>query len=71
MLFLKVTTLIFLIFCFNSASALEEPGSQDVEVGLVSWERDFDIAVQLSKQQDKPILALFQEVPGCKRTGFR
>jgi len=38
---------------------------QDVELGKVSWYRDYDVALELSKQKDKPVLILFQEVPGC------
>ncbi len=41
------------------------PKNQDKELGMVSWYRDYDDAVSLSLQQDKPILILFQEVPGC------
>ena len=39
--------------------------NQYVELGLVSWHRDFDKARQLSKQTQKPLAILFQEVPGC------
>ncbi len=35
------------------------------ELGSVAWQRDYDTALQLSKQSGKPILILFQEVPGC------
>ena len=38
---------------------------QDIELGKVSWYRDYDIALEQSKQKDKPVLILFQEVPGC------
>jgi len=38
---------------------------QDVELGKVSWYRDYDAALELAKQKDKPVLILFQEVPGC------
>ena len=36
-----------------------------VEVGDVNWGRDLDRAVAQSRQAGKPILILFQEVPGC------
>ena len=39
--------------------------SQAKELGKVSWYRDYDDAVALSLEQKKPILILFQEVPGC------
>lgn len=38
---------------------------QDVELGKVSWYRDYDAATALSKKENKPVLILFQEVPGC------
>nr|MCH9660623.1 thioredoxin family protein [Bacteroidota bacterium] len=38
---------------------------QDEELGKISWYRDYDSALQLSKKEGKPILILFQEVPGC------
>ncbi len=38
--------------------------SQPVELGNVRWQRDLNSAVADSKQKDKPIAILFQEVPG-------
>ncbi|MFT3712014.1 MAG: thioredoxin family protein [Archangium sp.] len=35
------------------------------ELGKVKWERDFDAAVRRSKETQKPLLVLFDEVPGC------
>ena len=37
-----------------------------VELGDVHWMRNYDEAVAESKRQCKPILILFQEVPGCQ-----
>ena len=39
--------------------------SNPVELGDVAWERDLQAAQQLSLESDRPILILFQEVPGC------
>jgi len=36
-----------------------------IEFGKVKWHFDYDEAVALSKKTGKPILLLFQEVPGC------
>ncbi len=36
-----------------------------VELGTVNWLRSYDEAVAQSKQHNKPIFILFQEVPGC------
>ena len=37
---------------------------QPVELGQVRWRRDFDAALAEAKAADKPVLLLFQEVPG-------
>ena len=36
-----------------------------VEVGLVQWGRDLDGALKKSSETGRPVLVLFQEVPGC------
>jgi hypothetical protein len=36
-----------------------------IEVGDVRWGRDFDAALEKSAKTGKPLLVLFQEVPGC------
>jgi hypothetical protein len=38
---------------------------QREELGKVSWFRDYDEALSASKEANKPVLILFQEVPGC------
>ena len=35
------------------------------ELGQVHWLRDFDQAIEKSEKEDKAVLILFQEVPGC------
>lgn len=37
----------------------------DIELGKVNWLRNVKEAQKLAKNNDKPILILFQEVPGC------
>lgn len=37
-----------------------------VELGSVHWLRSYDDAVQKSKAESKPILIVFQEIPGCQ-----
>lgn len=39
---------------------------QPPELGRVPWLRDFDAAVKLSRETKKPLLVLFDEVPGCE-----
>lgn len=60
-------TLFFVSTFFHNISLAEFPSTTDapVELGQVGWIRDFDEGVSQAKQQDKPILVLFQEVPGC------
>ena len=36
-----------------------------IEVGKVGWGRDFEAALDASRRSHKPVLVLFQEVPGC------
>ncbi len=38
---------------------------QPPELGKVTWLRDFDAAVKVSRETKKPLLVLFTEVPGC------
>ncbi|WP_188610774.1 VPGUxxT family thioredoxin-like (seleno)protein, type 2 [Chelatococcus reniformis] len=35
------------------------------ELGEVAWLRDYDRGLKLAAEQGKPVLLLFQEVPGC------
>jgi hypothetical protein len=45
------------------ASTLSSP-SNPVELGRVKWHRDFEAAARQARETGKPILLLFQEVPG-------
>ena len=57
--FLAVIGLIFLSgFTYTAIPNPEE-------LGKVRWIRNYEKALTLSEEQDKPILILFQEVPGC------
>lgn len=55
---------IFLI-CFCLCSILSLSNAQVEELGKVKWLRDLDLAQNNSKSSHKPILILFQEIPGC------
>ena len=50
-----------------SASAVRTSWESDnpVELGRVNWLRDYDQAMAKAQETNKPILILFQEVPGC------
>ena len=39
--------------------------AQPRELGRIEWMRGFDIAARRAKREGKPLLVLFQEVPGC------
>jgi hypothetical protein len=42
-----------------------ETSQTPVEFGQVGWKDDYDAAVSLSRETGKPLMILFQEVPGC------
>ncbi|MEM7370548.1 MAG: VPGUxxT family thioredoxin-like (seleno)protein, type 2 [Bacteroidota bacterium] len=52
-------------FMMLSAQHRTTPATQSQELGKVRWYRSYDQAAQQASKQDKPILILFQEVPGC------
>jgi len=52
--------IISLTFIFTSIFA-----QQPEELGKVDWLRDYDHALELAEKEDKDVLILFQEVPGC------
>ncbi len=41
------------------------PKNQRIELGKVSWLRDYKTALSESKLKNKPVLLFFQEIPGC------
>jgi len=58
---MKTLLLLILIAVFSSScSSAKNP----VEVGNVDWLRSYPTALVDAKKLDKPIFALFQEVPG-------
>lgn len=48
----------------SPAKDLSYPKNNPVEVGMVKWGRDLDAALARSNESGKPVLLLFQEVPG-------
>jgi len=56
---MKCLTILALVF------PLLVSGQQSVELGDVHWLRSFREAQTKSAQENKPILILFQEIPGC------
>lgn len=39
--------------------------NQNIELGKVTWLRDYQEALKQSKYKNKPVLLFFQEIPGC------
>jgi hypothetical protein len=64
---IKILILALLVAGFQNSNAQERTNSknQDEELGKVSWYRDYDAAIAASEKENKPVLILFQEVPGC------
>jgi len=62
-----------LLLCFFLVGLLSQQGisqktnplEQAVELGTIAWYRNYDKAIEISRQTNKPLLILFQEVPGC------
>ncbi len=68
------TVFIFSSICLLTASDTKPKTGKDnlfdipnnpKELGFVFWNRDYDNAIKLAEKEDKPILILFQEIPGC------
>ena len=56
----SIMTFTIVVAAF-SGQTIENP----IEVGDVQWGRDLDAALKNSAETGKPVLVLFQEVPGC------
>jgi peptide methionine sulfoxide reductase MsrA len=63
---ISLSSILCLIFIFSSRSYAEDIlHAGPVEVGDVQWQRDYDAALNKSKESGKPVFLFFQEVPGC------
>ena len=49
---------------FLAAWTLDAASANPVELGLVRWRRGFEAAAVEAREADKPLLVLFDEVPG-------
>lgn len=56
---------IFIVLAVGSAANGGHAAENPVEVGDVHWGRDFDASLRKSAEEGKPVLVLFQEIPGC------
>ncbi len=61
-----IRMLIF-FFCYSCTRAVIGSTSflEHEELGMVHWNRSFNTSLELSKKSGKPVLLLFQEIPGC------
>lgn len=48
-----------------SGATRTNPHSQYIELGKVSWLRDYKAALGQSRLSNKPVILFFQEIPGC------
>lgn len=55
---------LLLVVIAAAVATPEEAAKPPVELGAVAWERDFDRALEAARSTKKPVLLLFQEVPG-------
>ena len=76
MLRMGISVVVLLHLAFGSTSRLQavQPNANVVfsssaenpeELGKVRWHRGFESAAVKAKLEDRPLLVLFQEVPGC------
>ena len=56
---------IFIILVISVAAYGGETPKNPIEAGDVRWGRDLDAALTRSANTGKPVLILFQEIPGC------
>ncbi len=64
-----MTRILFFFFISISMVSFSHektnPKNQSEELGKVEWYRNYEEALVLSRTSKKPILILFQEIPGC------
>ena len=61
---MKLLTM-FIILLTGVAASGGETAKNPIEAGDVRWGRDLDAALNNSAKTGKPVLVLFQEIPGC------
>lgn len=54
-----------MLYGFHEVTHAAEVADNPIEAGNVRWGRDLDWAITESGRSGKPVLALFQEIPGC------
>ncbi len=56
---------ILMILAIGATVFGDETIKNPIEAGNVRWGRDLDAALENSAKTGKPVLVLFQEIPGC------
>jgi hypothetical protein len=56
---------IVMIVAIGVTAYGDQTSNNPVEVGDVRWGRDFEAALKESAESGRPVLVLFQEIPGC------
>lgn len=62
--FISIITFLVLAYSMEGQDWMRIP-DQPQELGHVRWVRSYDDALAQAKLEEKPVLILFQEVPGC------
>lgn len=52
------------IVAMQTGTSSANSETQPPEAGKVSWIRDYEKGLALAKKADKPMLLMFQEIPG-------
>jgi hypothetical protein len=60
----RILLLLISAFLFPFSLSAQK-SDKPIELGEVSWIRDFDKGLEQAAADDKPVFLLFQEVPGC------
>lgn len=60
----KTLSLLLAFAMASTCFAVSPEDPTPTEIGTVKWHRDFNAAKTLSQKSGKPLLLLFQEVPG-------
>lgn len=63
--FIKLVSVFFFLFSLSGNAQNSFSKNEHEELGAVTWHRSYEQAIALAKEEKKPVLILFQEVPGC------
>lgn len=61
---IRTLTLLVVVLCAGAFAAESTDVKPPPELGKVAWLRNFDEAAKQAEKEKKPLLVLFQEVPG-------